>query len=89
MAKKSKKCSAVEVAPERSPETVNLYGKDVIKNAKVDQKVKLYITGKIVEIGRERYNENRLHQRIDILSVKQVASSVDLDDKVSRKVNDA
>ncbi len=89
MTKKKKDKPVAEVALDRPRPTVSLYGDDVIKNATVDQKVTLRLTGKVVEIGRERYDKNRLHQRIEIDTVKKMMTGADLDAKVSRKVNDA
>lgn len=85
MAKKKKAMAGpVEVRPRP---TVRLYGKDVIKNGKVDQKVKLRLAGKITETGRERYDQNRLYQEIEITSVKKMLTGADLEDAVSRKAN--
>ena len=88
MAKKKSKDSPI--AMDEMKQTVRLYGKDVIKNAKVDQEVKLRIAGKVTEVGRERYSDTkRLYQEIEITTVKKMLTGADLDAKVSEKVNNA
>ena len=57
--KKSKNKAAVEAPMPMDRQTLRLYGKDVIKDAEVDQEVKLRVAGKVTEDGRECCRENK------------------------------
>ena len=79
------KSKAVPASPEHQ-QTLELKGKDVQKDLNVDDTVTILLTAKVSEVGRNRWDENKLHQTLVVTELKKITTDgIDVDKVFPKK----